>query len=270
MSLIGRLWRRAPAWRLCLVAAIAFTGLAAMFPPMLPSLRWPRPGVVPRAHYRTEQAVVPDEPSLIHAVNDPTGSQGIGHFAGRQIPLPTGTWHELMLARAGGPLRRQLELLARIENSHLTGLIILFAPGPLSGAVGNVEPPEACTNPESIMHYASPVLPTQNPLTHECWALDLIDMHAVASDDDRNSLMQGGLSRLGDMNVAVAPQMLELRYAQTDDTGWLFTTIFVPGTADSASLVEDWANRFLPLMHKGFAGTLSQPDLLPAIVRDPV
>lgn len=264
---IGRLWRRAPAWRLCLAAAIACTGLAAMFPPALPS--WPRVAGTSAARYHAAPAAVPVEPGLLQVVDDPAGRQGIAHFAGRAIPLPAGTWNELVLARGGGTMRSQLELLGRIENAHLTGLILLASPGPLSGEVGSVEQPGACVQVGSLAHHFTPTLPTQSPLTHECWALNLIDMHAAASDQDSNELMQRGLSLLGATNVAVAPHMLAVAYAQSDATGWLLTTIFLPGDAGGAHRIESWATRYLPLMHKGFAGTLSTADLLPALLRDP-
>ncbi len=43
MSVIGRLWRRAPAWRMCVGVALAGTALAAMFPPAWQHPAWQHP-----------------------------------------------------------------------------------------------------------------------------------------------------------------------------------------------------------------------------------
>ena len=108
MSLIGRLWRRAPAWRFCLITAVAFTGLAAMFPPAIPHLpvfHRHHPGAdkpADVAHYNALSAAAPTVPTdtgMIHMPPLDAGRSGIVPVAGRLLPLPAGVWHELALAR---------------------------------------------------------------------------------------------------------------------------------------------------------------------------
>jgi hypothetical protein len=153
VSVIGRLWRRAPAWRVSLVSAIALTGLAAMFPPALPTMHWPW-----SSPWRSASRSGPDQASF-HPAPDPAPSDlGESHFmppgiartgfiaeAGRQVPLPDGSWQELGVAVAPGALQRAI--FTRVVGNHLTGLFQVAATGALGGVASPVGVPPECSDP---------------------------------------------------------------------------------------------------------------------------
>jgi len=276
MTVLGRLWRRAPAWRFCLVTAVACTGLAAMFPPSLPHMPSLHPaGTAPggktaaAAQYRSQPAPVPDDHGLLHLPPPGPDRQGIIPYAGRQVPLPAGIWHELVIARAGGPEQQQVMLLDRIENSHLTGLVLLISPAPLSGAAGQVGLPPPCTDPGRLVGHITPALPGDSPLTHECWAITPADMRDMATHSS-NEVLKRGLARLGEMHIAVPDQMLGVSFVRSNDAGWQVATMLLPDRHLTPHRTEDWATRFAIPMHKGFDHTLTPADLPPAVARDPV
>ena len=274
MPIIGPLWRRAPAWRLCLVSAVVFTGLAAMFPPSIPHLLWQQGplGVAdePPAHYKSLPTMPPTNKGTIHLPPPDAGRQGMVPVAGRTLPLPTGVWHELALARYAGPDGAQVIVLDRVEANHLTGLIISTAPIAQSPSAGPVGIPPPCVDPERIAGYIVPEPPDASPLTHECWAIIPADMREVATGNRSPEVVQRALTRLGSMNIAVADHMLVVRTMSAGDDGWLLTEILLPADRPgSAKRVQDWAARFFTAIQKGFAHTLTAADLPPSVARDP-
>ena len=277
MSVIGRLWRRAPVWRACLVTAIAFTGLGVMFPPALPHLpplRWPGGGGSGKsaaivAHYRPQPLPAPLDHGILHVPpQDGPGRQGIIHFAGRLVPLPAGAWQELVVARGGGAEMQQAALFDRVVDNHLTGLMLVAAPGVMSGATGSVGVPLPCADPDRLAGAITPQQPGQSPLAHECWAISPVDMQAAAAHS-RDDLLQPGLARLGEMHVAVPDRMLATTFLRSNDGGWQLATVLVPDRGGPIRKQQDWAARFQVPMHKGFDGTLVAADLPPAVTRDP-
>lgn len=273
MSVIGRLWRRAPAWRLCVVAALAFTGLAVMFPPSLPHLPpliWPHGTRASGtgAHYHAEQSVGPPQNGVSDMPAVGAGREGIIPFAGRQLPLPTGSWHEMAVARDENA-KVQLSLLNRIEGGRLTGLILVSAPQPQIGAVGSVDLPAPCFDPDAIDHHITPPVAGKSPFSHECWSLTVIDMRAATASKDPGNLVARDLGRLGDLGIGVSASMLRLTYARSGATGWRIANIFLPGGVDTARSVALWAARFQGAMHKGYDRTLTAADLPPSVARDP-
>lgn len=281
MSLIRRLWRRAPAWRFCLITAVAFTGLAAMFPPAVPHLpaffrHQPASGNSAEAHYVFPPPAVPAAASgtgMIHLPPIGVGRQGIIPVAGHLLPLPVGVWHELALAHVGGPEPTQITVLDRIDGSHLVGLIVSVGPTPQSASTGPVGLPSPCVEPARIAGHITPAAPGDSPLTHQCWSLLTVDMKQASSDKNGSELMQRGMGRLGELNIAVPDHMLVLTYFNSDDAGWLMTSIYLPDHPGllPAGLhgIQDWAQRFSVPIHKGFTRTLTQADLTPALIRDP-
>ncbi len=272
MSVIGRLWRRAPAWRLCLVTAVACTGLAAMFPPTLPRLPSLRAGGTSSdagaASYRPQATRPVSDQGLLHMPPPGSDRQGIIPYAGRLVPLPAGTWHELAIAKGGGAEQQQVLLLDRIENSHLSGLLLVAAPGPLSGAAGTIGLPPLCADPGRLVGHITPALPGQSPLVHECWAITPVDMQDMAAHST-DEILKRGLARLGEMHVAVPDHMLAVSFVRSSETGWQIATIMLPDRHVTPHATELWATRFAGPMHQGFDGRLSQTDLPPAVARDP-
>ena len=277
MSAVGRLWRRAPAWRLSAAAAVAFTALAAMFPPTLPC--WPFRQATPASNAPTADrdagprylpqppAPPPDYGIAVYPPSGP-GRTGIIPFAGRQLPLPTGSWQELVLARSAGAAD-QAALLGRIEHGRLTGLLLAAAPGPVSGGglpAGGFAP---CFAPDAIAHQIIPTTSAQGPMARECWTLTAFEPSQARPDE----LMRGGFDRLDRMAVAVPEHLLAMRYLRTDDTGWLTVALLLPDRAAEPAgdkgRLQAWIRRFVTVLHKGYDGTLTAAELTPAIARDP-
>lgn len=247
-----------------------------MFPPTvprLPPLHWRAgagggKGGATSASFHPQPVPASSGEGVLHLPPPGAGRQGIIPYGGRLLPLPAGVWHELALARAGDDDLKQVALLDRIEDNHLTGLILLVAPGPLSGAVGPVELPSACADPGRLVGHILPTLPGQSPLTHECWAITPVDMQAAATNS-RNEMLKRGLARLGEFHVAVPDHMLAVSFVRSDDTGWQIVTIMLPDRHPTPHRLEDWAARFAIPIHKGFDRSLTAADLPPAVAKDP-
>ncbi len=279
MSVLARLWRRAPAWRFCLVSAVACTGLAAMFPPALPPVRWPgmRAAGGHDARYRTADTPVPSgHGDALQAPLEPPPLHGSIRFAGRSLPLPSGTWRELMLIKGNGAEVPQAEILVRTTDpaAHaaptLTGLVLATAPGPLTQAVGPVGLPSPCMTIGRDPGQITPTRPDQSPLAHECWVARPIDgARARADTRGPEALLGLALSRLDTLHVAVPAQTLAIEYVRTDETGWMNVEVALPDGAGRQRAVLAWAARFARPVYHGFEGPLGPADLTPAAVDDP-
>ena len=277
MSALGRVWRRAPAWRFTLAAAIGFTALAAMFPPA--HLPWrhaaaPPPAAGGAARYVPPRTAPP--PSDYGVVAFPPigdGRAGIIPFAGRKLPLPAGSWQELALARSGGSVAEQGVLLGRLAAGRLTGLLLAAGSGPVGQQDAPMPAVAACFAPDAIAHQVIPATASQSPLARECWLLTAFDRDSPAAAAQTDDLLRGGFDRLARMGVAVPRRMLVLRYIRTDESGWLTALLLLPDReGDRAAALrplEAWIRRYVGALHKGFDGRLSPADLTPAVVRDP-
>ncbi len=268
MSVIGRLWRRAPAWRFCLVSAVACTGLAAMFPPSPPT-RWiSMRGSGGAAHYQPRTALPLPRGTDIYTPPDAPPREGIAHLAGRLLPLPAGIWHELVVLKSGGSGAPQTDILYRVggtSGGDVTGLIFATGPGPATGAVGPAELPLPCQDVGLRLGAIVPTLPTQSPLAHECWVLNDVD----TAHTDKEALLHLALSRLATRHVAVPSQMVGIDYVRTDETGWMNLAVLLPGGRGRLKPVQAWMARFARPLHRGYDRTLVAADLTPAAVDDP-
>ena len=274
MSVIGRLWRRAPAWRVSLVSAIALTGLAAMFPPSLPTMHWPW-----SSPWRSAARSGPDQASFHPAPDQAPSDLGESHFmppgiartgfiaeAGRQVPLPDGSWQELGVAVAPGTLQRAI--FTRVVGNHLTGLFQVAATGALGGVASPVGVPPECSDPSRLAGAIVPAQPGQSPLAHECWQVVPLDMHAMAAGSN-DVMLSPALSLLGKLNVAVPAKMLAVTFFRSTDSAWQATTLMVPDSGNTVTALRDWAGRYLALLHKSFDGTATQADLTRSATHDP-
>ncbi|HET9018858.1 MAG TPA: hypothetical protein VFN46_04695 [Acetobacteraceae bacterium] len=273
---MGRLWRRAPAWRLALAVAIGFTALAAMFPPA--HLPWrqthaPPPTDGTAARYVPQPAPPPSDYGVVAFPPIGPGRAGIIPFAGRQLPLPAGSWQELALARSGGAVAEQGVLLGRIEAGRLTGLMLAAGPGPVGGEASPVPAVAACFVPDAIAHEIIPAAASASPLARECWTLAAFDREGAGSAAQTDDVLRGGFDRLARMGVAVPRRMLALRYVRTDEGGWLTALLLLPDRADdragAGKPLQAWIRRYAGALHKGFDATLTPADLTPSVVRDP-
>jgi hypothetical protein len=265
MSAVCRLWRRAPVWRFFLFATVAFAALAAMFPP-----RW---AALPAAKTTTPHFALQADPPLSDEGHlELPGAQatrsGIIPFSGHKLPLPAGSWQELALAQASGASATQVELLARIDGQHLTGLEMAAAPSPLSNSIGGFDGNGPCNATNTIAQESLPV-PGANPLARECWALSEVEMTGDTAGIRKDELIHRGLDRLQKMGVQVPDHMMVLSYLRTDETGWMTVFLFLPGRhADPSHRLIAWVRRFTPLLHKGWESSLTPADLAP-VAHDP-
>ncbi len=274
MSAWGRLWRRAPAWRFCLFTAVTATALAAMFPPTPPAWRprwWPTADTA-TPHY-TPQPQTP-APAYDAATFPPPGAErhGIIPLAGRQLPLPAGSWQELALIRGGGELQLDLLVLARIEDSQLTGLIQASTPNLPGTLSGRAELPPRCLAPGSLAHRITPAN-LNDPAEHECWTLVPADLTQGPWQPGQHSVERAVLERLAQLRVITPTHMLSFSYIRTDDSRVQTVTLLLPDNRQSSrgqvQRLQDWMNRFETRLSKGFSGNLTNADMTAAVVSDP-
>ena len=282
MSVIGRLWRRAPAWRMLLVLAICSTGLVAMFPPALPSLDALRASLGrggashatgPQAHY----APIADPPPLDYSTIDfpPLAETRtfITPFAGRQVPLPAGKWSELALLRNGGPLAEQVVVLGRIQSNRLTGMIVVGGTPAVQPAAAAAMPQPGCRDIMGLgQHDLSPANTANNAL-QECWVTRRLATAALIDPAGQDPLESKAFARLGSQGIEVPAHLLTSRYFRHDQRGALLVTILLPDPATNDAVLmrraDAWMQRWVPLLHHGFDGTLKQADITAALARDP-
>ena len=280
MTAWARLWRRAPAWRFCLFGAVGMTALAAMFPPTPPdwlaywqpwqtaagSASGPAPRFVPQPDAAPPTYSTFQMPAFGHT------RSGIIPFAGRQLPLPVGQWQELAVARNRGSLMETIALLARIEDNHMTGMVITTAPESPGIVAGTTSMPKICLEAGTLAHRVAPSAPDM-PLSHECWTIVDEDMTAGPWAAGQNSLERHALERLGLIHASVAKHMLAWRYFISGNGGFMQTIILVPDERATelaqVTRLQEWGERFAARLSKGFNGTLTQADLTPAVLRDP-
>jgi hypothetical protein len=240
-----------------------------MFPPALLH-RLAAEGVKDVATRYVPQAAPVDPVSGIELPPLGTGRSGIIPFAGRAVPLPAGTWQELVLAKNGTSMAVQVALLGRIDGQRLTGLVLAAAPGPLGNAAGAAADLGPCDARDAIAHQIVPADMNRDPLSHECWVLVPVDMVAATSPAKTDAVLRRGLARLQEMGVAVPEHMLGLDYVRSDPTGWLTVLLLLPGEQPGTGRrMQVWVRRFAPLLHKGFDGTLGAAELTPALAHDP-
>lgn len=277
MSVIGRLWRRAPLWRGCLVTALAMTALAALFPPAvtLPSglfSAWrgghPAAGTPAAASFTPTADTGRDYDTMF----DPplgTGRSGVIPVGGRSMPLPAGSWQPILLAQSGEASGLQVTLLSRIVEARLTGLLMVITPSELGQTPGPVQTPPGCLNPDTLVREIAPSLQGENPMVHRCWTLSAVDMTGASMMGNR--LLQRGLSRLAPLKVQVPDHMLEAVFVNTDENGGMVTTLLVPDKPADPALrrrVEAWARQFDASVAAGFSGRLKgEPPA--SVIRDP-
>lgn len=277
MSAAGRLWRRAPAWRFCLVTALATTALAAMFPPTVPHFSTTPPSAAPApftpsAHF-TPQPPPPAEDGAIQIQRNPQDRTGVVPFAGRQVALPPGDWKDLVLANAGGSPPVQETLWFRAQAGRLTGLLRAAAPTPASGAPGSLSKPQICFASAAILKEVAPEPPDSNPMVHECWVLVDGNETSTAERDKIDPVLRRALGRITDLGITVPDRVLTLLYIRSAETGWLSLTLMLPADTDTNAAasrrIETWIRHYAAIAHQGFDGKLPGGEPA-AIARDPL
>jgi hypothetical protein len=280
MSAAGRLWRRAPAWRFCVVTALATTALAVMFPPTVPHFAVTPPATpaapapfTPSAHFTPQPPAPPAENGAVQVLHNPQSRTGIVPFAGRQVALPPGDWKGLVLASAGGVPPVQETLWFRAPAGRLTGLLRTAAPSPASGAPGDLSKPQICYAPAAILKEVTPEPADSNPMVHECWVLVDSDETSTAERDKVDPVLRRALGRITDLGITVPDRVLTLLYYRSTETGWLSLTLMLPADSDTNATasrrIETWIRRYAAVAHQGFDGKLAEGEPA-AIARDPL
>lgn len=289
MTAFTRLWRRAPAWRLCLVSALAASALAAMFPPAMPgvlarartqaALLWQpaspdQGGTRPAAPQAGAARFVPpsagrpqDAQGALELPAFGAGRSGITPFAGRQILLPDGVWQAVALARDAAQVPVQAEMFARIEQGRITGLLLAEAPNAVNGADQPLIGLAACFAPDSLAKAMAPEPFGADPSVHECWTLT-----PDAPQPTPDGLLARGLQRLEQMGIRAPSQAMALSYLRSGPTGWLTILLLLPdkqaGNATATHRQVAWARRYALALHAGFDRALPGKDAPPP-GRDP-
>ena len=269
MAATGRLWRRAPAWRLLLITALATTGLAAMFPPRLPdwvrtlqpgALPAPAPGAVPTAHFTPQAApILPDVATLVFP---PPGvdRSGVVPFAGHQLPLPAGKWQGLVLARGSKPIHSQIMVFSRVEEGALTGMLQVAAPDPIALQTSPFDVTPSCLEPGTIESMIAPEPLGQNPLTHECWRLGAFGGADLPERARGDGVMLAALARLHEMDVRFPDRFVVVDYLRSEPSGFMSARLFLPdkeaASASERHRLVAWTRRYVAALRAGYAGGL--------------
>ncbi len=263
MSAAGRLWRRAPAWRLCLVAAVAATALAAMFPPVVPA--WVRRAVAPRAaalpavnvaaHFKPPPAL--QDAGYSAVAFPPPGAErsGVVAFAGRTLPLPAGRWQTLVLARGGKPVSGQIEVFGRVDAGEMTGLLIVAAPDPVTHPMSPFDVTQTCDEPDTIANFVAPEPFGQGPVVHECWRLSSLRGFDLAERGRSDPILDRALLRLKETDVRLPDQLLLLNYLRSDESGFFTALLFLPDRhAGARQAMVGWAKRYVSALREAYDG----------------
>ena len=269
MTVVGRLWRRAPAFRICLATALAASALAAMFPPKLPSIgaRPPNHGSGEQARYTPQPALPPLDYAAIDLPPLRADRSTLIPFAGRQLPLPAGKWVEVALARDRGPITAQSIVLGRLQAGAMTGMILVTGTPPVAPASPNLLQADPCNSA------AVPATGRQ-----DCWNTGSLVTAQVRQPGTDALLLKKSLDRLDSLGVILPARMAVASYAQGSDSGSLVVKILLAEPATSASVaasnaanrrVDTWMRRWVPLLHRGFDGMLRPADVTSQLAHDP-
>ena len=273
MAAAGRLWRRAPAWRVCLITALATTALVAMFPPKLPA--WvrgltthaapPTAGSLPPARFVPQTAPAPPNAGLLGFPPPGVERSGVIPLAGRQLPLPTGKWQAVVLARSSKPIRGEVMVFSRVEEGALTGLLAIAVPDPLAEQTSPFDAPQECLEPNTIESFIANEPLGQDPLTHECWRLGTLSGTDFLQRAEGDGVLRAALARLREQDARLPDRVAVLDYLRSEPTGFVSALLFLPdreqpSAAERKRLVA-WVRRYVAALHEGFDGKLHGPDL---------
>ena len=272
----GRLWRRAPLWRLVLTAAIAFGVLTALYPapsvplpswvhlpPWLHLPQWTQAGHAPAAppaqrKGSVEAAIMPPGPPL----------HGTLTVAGRTVPLPAGDWHELVAARDEDVAEISDLVLGRWQGSALSGLLEVMAS---TGPADHGEPAGVIKDCDSYENFASKWSDAGNT----CWLIRKINVPPPGADPQAAHTMIGAaLARLQVLGVTAPAWLSAAVWSHAQGSEMMNYELMVANARDahdqSAALgsLQSWMTRFAPLLRRGFDGKLDATAAA-GLARDP-
>lgn len=268
MTVIGRLWRRAPAFRVCVVLAIASSALGAMFPPHLPAsmrarLQGHGDALDGQAHYTPSADLPPPDYSLVDLPPLRDGRSGVIPFAGRQLPLPAGKWVEVALARDHESPPVQAIVLGRIQSGAMTGMILVTGTPPV---VPNAQAPPRF----------SPCDGTGQAIAgQDCWNTGQLITTQLRRPENAELLLKKSLDRLDSLGIILPARLTAGSYVRMNDSGGLTLKLLFAEPATGAAIIsanrrmEAWMRRWVPLLHRGFDGTLKPADVTAQLAHDP-
>ena len=283
MSVVGRLWRRAPAFRICLVAALASTALAAMFPPHLPAIVTRPHAHAAAGHPADEQARFTPQParppldySSIALPPMETQRSRLVPFAGRQVPLPAGNWVEVALLRSGGPLAVQAVVMARLRSNRLTGMIVIIGTPAVEPEALRAQPTGRCIDPGiPMIGDAAPTLHRDRAM-RDCWSTSPLPMAILKGTGSQDALVKQSLDRLDTLGMILPADLSTSYYVRAGGDGGLTMRIMLADGAgkDRAGVTMDrrtqsWMQRWVPLLRRGFDGALTPAEVTSQAARDP-
>ena len=248
MSAFGRLWRRAPLWRLAVGATLTVAALCALYPsPML---------------QRALASLNPDgsPPPATNSVAVPSmiaTRRTLMPIAGRQLPLPAGDWHEVLTGRFEMAGENVETILARFTRGKLTGLIDAIAT--TSPSEGRFPLPPACLNPTNFAAH-------QQTDGSACWFVANTPPDEPGPAD-RPTIDEGARSRLRQLGVAMPSAMIRGAWFRAGDGEFMDVAIDLP--SDHPDRVETWLKGWMPLLDNGFDGTLRAAQVTARLARDP-
>ena len=251
MTAAGRLWRRAPLWRLALASAVTFAALSALFP--TPALL----GLFDRLTAGKMGSTPPVPPVIGDYPSYAATFSGTLRFAGRILPLPAGTWHELVSGREEHDTELDFMVLGRIEKGGLTGTIVANAS--VIPADGPIQPhlPFGCFDARSLV-----AVPPADTGPHDCWYARTTSLAALAPR---------AAERLSRMSIAVPTTLIATTWSRVEHGDVETVTVAVPETSRASVKARSaWMRLWRPLLRRGFDGPLAASDITPSASRDPV
>ncbi len=250
MSAAGRLWRRAPLWRLCIGATLTFGALTALYP---------TPGI------ERVFALIQGAPATTSRVVGPTmipSLRTLTPLAGRSLPLPAGDWHEVLAGRFEPDGEVTEIVLARLQHGRVSGLLDAIATtGPSAASPGL---PVQCADPTN---FASHVLPVRPDGTRSCWFVRAAPAAMPVADGQPRSILDAARERLREVGTEPPVAMTRSVWFRTGDREFMSVQIDLP--APRKDRVEAWMKGWTVLLDQGFDGTLKPSGVLPRLARDP-
>ncbi len=283
MTAVGRLWRRAPLWRLALAATLVFGALTALYPappPRLPSWihrpawlhlpPWLPSPPAPQAATASPAASPSRDASGVVATPIDPPLHGTLTVGGRTVPLPAGDWHELVAGRNEQAAEITATVLGRWQGARLTGFLkVLATTGPADG--GGEAGVDAECNSNSNYERA-----TWSDTGRTCWFVRKTDIPppSEAAAGPARDIDDAAMRRIRDLGVAVPAWLSAAVWSHADGSEMMVYELLVANGRNpndqSAALgaVKAWMSRFAPFLHRGFDGKLD-PNSIRAAARDP-
>ncbi|NHO32458.1 hypothetical protein [Acetobacter fallax] len=273
MSAASRLWRRAPLWRLALFGMVFFSAITVFYPaPWLLRVFPPFSRLTHKVDHMLGRDAPPAAGSDETAASEtgqapppaPAGgnaSQGTGMaaappidseltdilpFAGRQLPLPAGTWHPVVTTQDGPHGELTSNVLVRTDKGVVTGVIIARATTasvPPDG-VGEIEAP--CHDDRDYMRRVL------GSTAHSSQCVATYSTLTISDNVSGSATINWAFKRLHVLGFPMPPVLVSALWShivQAQDGGVNFQTVEIalspadPGSAKLSTSLDDWSKQ---------------------------